>query len=176
MDPLTILGLVSNIVQLADAAKNAVVICHQIYKQGAAIEDSQMSYTNDQLLQCYTVLYDSLRANKTPNLPAMNSGIDLKDLASECCETAKLLHTELESLRLTHGGGVRAAFFKTIQRKLNSKNIDRLKGKLDEYQKTLETKVLVDIRHVLIYALSNMVTNTINQGRVLVFFTHSRDI
>ena len=49
MDPLTVLGLVSNIIQLVDTATNAYTLCHEIHKLGSSIEDSRLSYTNSQL-------------------------------------------------------------------------------------------------------------------------------
>ena len=56
MEALAILGLVSNIIALIDAAAKAATTCHQIYKHGASIEDLDLMYINDQLEQSYSNL------------------------------------------------------------------------------------------------------------------------
>lgn len=50
MEPIAVLGLVANIVQLVDAAGKAFTICSEIYTLGETIEDSRMTFTSKQLL------------------------------------------------------------------------------------------------------------------------------
>ena len=149
MDPLTCLGLVSSIVQLIDAAANAVTLCHEVYTRGASIEDSQMRYTSDQLRQCYSVLDNSLKPSVTGGLKASSSGVDLSDLVSQCCATAKSLHTELQSLGTLPKEGLRKTAYYFYSKKRKSKSINNLKSRLDEYQRVLDSKILVDIKQWL---------------------------
>ena len=148
MDPLSILGLVSNVVQLIDAAADAFTVCHEIYTLGASIEDSRMMYTSNQLYQCYSALNDSLKRNTNTGSHTLKSGIDLSDLSSQCCATAKTLHMELESLQKRPGGGLRETIKKSLLKKRKAKEIERLKSRLDEYQSVVDSRILIDIRHV----------------------------
>lgn len=61
MDPLTIVSLVSNIIQLVDAAISAATKCHEIYKLGAPKDDLHLASVTEQLSQCYTTLNSSLQ-------------------------------------------------------------------------------------------------------------------
>ena len=77
MDPLSVLGLVANIIQVVDAGANAYRICHEIYTRGASIEDSRMSYTNEQLSQSYAALVRGVSC--IPNLCDTTPGCMLAD-------------------------------------------------------------------------------------------------
>ena len=70
---------------------------------GASIEDLQITYTSDQLHQCYTTLSNSVQANQTHT--SLPSGIDLKSLSEECCKSADILHKELKALQKSGGRG-----------------------------------------------------------------------
>ena len=61
MDPLTIVSLVSNIIQLVDAATSAATKCYEIYKLGAPKDDLHLASVTEHLSQCYTTLSDSLQ-------------------------------------------------------------------------------------------------------------------
>ena len=147
MDPLTVLGLASNVIQLLDAAANAFTICHEIYKMGSSIEDSRMAYTSDQLYRCYFTLNDSLKKEAVAGSKILSGGVVLQDLGLQCCETAGALHAELESLRKSPGG-FRETVSIAIMKRRKAKKIAQLKARLDEYQKVLDSRVLMDIRHV----------------------------
>ncbi|KAL9624251.1 MAG: hypothetical protein Q9160_001498 [Pyrenula sp. 1 TL-2023] len=147
MDPFTVIGIVSNIVQLVDAATEAVEACHQIWKLGASVEDLQIAYTSDKLSQCYHALDESLAAS--PSLPRSKSGIDLEELCTKCRQCAQDLHNELKGLQKSPGGGRREAFTKYLQTKRKAKELETHKKRLDEYRKTLDTLILIDIRNIV---------------------------
>ena len=151
MDPLSALSLASSVVQLVDASCNAFKLCHEIYKLGASVEDSRMAYTSDQLYQSYTALNKSIihDAAATSSSKVLRNGVDLADLSSQCCETARILHSELESLRKSPGGGIRDAISIAMKKRKKAKKIEDLKLRLDEYQKVLDSKVLIEIRQDL---------------------------
>ena len=151
MNPLSVLGLVSNIIQLVDAAANAYILCSEIHKLGSSIEDSRISYTSGQLQQCYVSLNESLKQNGKANPKVLRSGANLIDLASLCCETAKELQAELGSLCKKPGGGLRDTFHKAVLKKRKARHIERLKQRLDECQKVLDSKILIDVRYVRIF-------------------------
>ncbi|KAL8956775.1 MAG: hypothetical protein Q9183_006222, partial [Haloplaca sp. 2 TL-2023] len=145
MDPLSALGLVANIIQVVDAGANAYRICHEIYERGAAIEDSRMLYTTEQLFQSYVVLKGPLTGGTSSGHCVTQSGVDLKDLASKCCDTAKILETELTSLMKSPGGGKLAAVSKGLLRMRKAKKLEKLNNALNEYQKTLDSKLIIQI-------------------------------
>ena len=151
MEALAVLGLVSNIVQLVDAAANAYGICRDIYQHGAAIEDARLSDTTTQLHETYTVLMDSLNGNSSASSRSLGSGINLGALTLQCCETAEQLHTELESLLDSSGGRFGRTISIATRKVLKARKIEKLKVQLDEYQKVLDTKILIDIRYVRRY-------------------------
>ena len=155
MDPLSVLGLVSNIIQLVDAAANTYVLCSEIHKLGSSIEDSQISYTSGQLQQCYVSLNESLKQNEKADSKVLRSGVNLTDLASFCRETAKELQTELGSLCKKPGGGLRDTLHKAVLKKRKARHIEQLKQRLDECQKVLDTKILIDLRYVRILPSRN---------------------
>ena len=156
MDPLTVFSLVANIIQVVDAATIAATSCYQIYKLGASIEDLRLADTSDQLYQCYTTLNSSLQPNQASSpLPC---GIDLKSLSAECCDSAQILHKELKALQKSAGEGRRKAFTKFVLRKRKAGKLQMLKERLEENQRTLDTKVLVDVRQTIL-ALSSRQDN-----------------
>lgn len=147
MEPLTVIGVVSNIVQLVDATTRAAEACHQIWKLGASVEDLQIAYTSDKLGQCCNVLDESLAASSS--LPRSKSGIDLKELSAKCRQCAQDLNNELKGLQKSSGGGRRETLAKYLQTKRKAKELETYKKRLDEYRKTLDTLVLIDIRNTI---------------------------
>ena len=148
LDPLSALGLVANIVQLVDASAKAFAVCHEIYTLGASVEDSRMTYTTDQLEQCYSALDNSFKNIAVTASHGVRSNVDFRDLATQCCETARALRTELQSLRKTPGGGLCETFSKFYLRRKKSNSIEKLNGRLAEYQKVLDSKILIDLRYI----------------------------
>ena len=73
----------------------------------------------------------------------------MRDLATQCCKTARALQAELQSLRKTPGVvGLRETVSKFYMRRMKSKSIEKLNGRLAEHQKVLNSKILVDLRYV----------------------------
>lgn len=143
------------------AATNAATCCYQIYKLGAPVEDLRLATTTDYLQQCYTTLEISLQPNQQPgqvHSPLPSSGVDLKNLSADCCESAKHLREELEALKKSPGGGRREAVAKLLQRKRKAKEIQMLKERLEKNQRTLDTIVLTDVRQTIL-ALSSRQDN-----------------
>ncbi|KAL8930404.1 MAG: hypothetical protein Q9208_000587 [Pyrenodesmia sp. 3 TL-2023] len=133
---------------LVTAAGNAFTVCREIYTLGTSIKDTRMAFTSKQLHEAYVELDKSLnRGNNTD--PAMGNGVGLKSLAAECCHTAKTLQVELDALRKAPGSGLRGTFKTAWLKKRKTKTIEKLKIALDEYEKALDSKVLIDVRQVL---------------------------
>ncbi|KAL8922530.1 MAG: hypothetical protein Q9172_003537 [Xanthocarpia lactea] len=119
MEALAVLGLVANIVQLVDAAGNAYTVCREIYTLGSSVEDTRMAFTSKQLLDAYADL------------------------------TAETLQAELHALRKAPGSGRRETLKKAWLKRRKAKKIEKLKLVLDEYEKALDSKILIDVRQTL---------------------------
>ena len=146
MDPLTVVSLTSNIIQLVDAAISAATKCHEIYSLGAPKDDLQLAFVSEQLTQSFATLDNSLQVRHQP-LP---SGVDLASLSAECCESAKILTKELLALQKIPGQGRLRAAVSLFKRRLKAREIQSLKRRLEENQKTLNTKVMIDMRQMII--------------------------
>ncbi|KAL9628126.1 MAG: hypothetical protein Q9204_006093, partial [Flavoplaca sp. TL-2023a] len=145
MEALAAVGLVANIVQLVDTAGKAFTVCREIYTLGRSIEDTTLAFTSEQLHEAYGELSKSLNHTAIPG----GSGINLIPLATQCCETAKTLQEELDALRKPPGTGVRATIKKAWLKKQKQKAIGKLKSALDEYEKALDSQILIDVRETL---------------------------
>lgn len=173
------LGFVANIVQLVDAAAKAFTICREIYTLGETVEDARMASTSKHLLDAYDELvrspsryiilfqllgtFASLKdaltlreSNQKMSTNAGNSssgtagsGNHLILLATQCSQTARVLKGELDSIRKAPGGGLCGTIKTAWLKKRKTKKIDKLKLALDEYQKTLDSRVLIDARQAL---------------------------
>ncbi|KAI4220349.1 MAG: hypothetical protein L6R36_007688 [Xanthoria steineri] len=148
MEPIAMLGFVANIVQLVDAAGKAFSICREIYTLGETVEDARMASTSKHLLDAYDELKMSTNASNSSSGTA-GTGDHLILLATQCSQTARVLKGELDSIRKAPGGGLCGTIKTAWLKKRKTKKIDKLKLALDEYQKTLDSRVLIDARQAL---------------------------
>ncbi|KAL8942533.1 MAG: hypothetical protein Q9211_001344 [Gyalolechia sp. 1 TL-2023] len=149
MEGIVALGLVANIIQLVDATVKAFNICNEIYSLGASIDDSRMAITTTELNKAYDNLKDSLNRNTNTGHTILRSGVDLTELSFRCCETATALNNELQPWNNLSGAGFRKTLSKVVLKARKAKKLEQLKRSLDEYQKALDSKLLIDIRHVI---------------------------
>lgn len=90
----------------------------------------------------------SFNQSHSSAVPA-GSGNNLILLATQCSQTATALKGELDSLRKSPGGRLRSTIKTIWNKKKKSNTIDTLKLALDEYQKTLDSRILIDVRQAL---------------------------
>lgn len=81
----------------------------------------------------------------------MPSGIDLESLSAECCQSANIINKELLALQNFAGQGRLRAIKSLLTRKLKDGEIQSLKRRLEENQRTLDTKVLIDVRQMMVH-------------------------
>ncbi|KAL8875550.1 MAG: hypothetical protein Q9198_006109, partial [Flavoplaca austrocitrina] len=74
---------------------------------------------------------------------------DLSLVATKCFQTAQDLQAELDSLRTAPGSGLRVTIKATWFKKKKAKKIGKLKLALNEYEKTLDSTLLVDVHQTL---------------------------
>ncbi|KAL8858122.1 MAG: hypothetical protein Q9178_005299 [Gyalolechia marmorata] len=148
MEPIAVLGIVANVVQLVDAAGKAFTICREIYILGETIEDSRVAFTSKQLQQSCDELKKSLnQGNSSAQATSRNNDLNLA--ATKYFQTAQDLQAELHSLRTAPGSGLRVTIKATWFKKKKAKKIGKLKLALNEYEKTLDSTLLVDVRQTL---------------------------
>ncbi|KAL9619539.1 MAG: hypothetical protein Q9160_005815, partial [Pyrenula sp. 1 TL-2023] len=146
MDPVTILSVVTSVVSLVDAASKAATTCYEIYKHGASTEHLQLEFTSTKLQKGCSELNDIL--SKCSEAPCLQSNIDLKDFTKKCCSIARDLREILEALR-AESGKSHEIVSKFLKSKRKAGEIEKLKRKLDEHQKTLGTLLAIDVRRVV---------------------------
>ena len=74
----------------------------------------------------------------------------MNSLNTECCRSAEILSKELLALKKISGQGRLRAAGSLLKRKLKAGEIQSLKRRLEENQRTLDTKVLIDVRQTIV--------------------------
>lgn len=171
MEALSAIGLVGNILQLVDAAGKAYKVYHEIHTLGASIEDQDMADTSKQLQEAYTALNTSLSRTTSTGSQVLPSRVDLSGHGFRCYETAKALHDELIELRKKPGGGFLESARVSWKKKKKAKGIERIKTRLDENQKVLDTEILIDMRHVFEVERSSIEPTTNVQSQDYILFS-----
>ena len=138
MDPLTAFSLVCGIIQVIDFSTKVVKKCHELYRDGVSSEHKEAEEMANHLTD--------LRAKL--DFPDESVGKDLLNLGSKCSSTAEELITELENMKVSGPHRKRQVARKTLKSMLKGSPIDRIQKRLDEYQKYLDSKILVDLRFV----------------------------
>ena len=74
----------------------------------------------------------------------------MDNLSAECCHSAEILNKELLALQRIPGQGRLRTAANLLKRKLKAGEIQSLKKRLEENQRTLDTKVLIDVRQMIV--------------------------
>lgn len=148
MDPLSALGIACNLMQVISFTGETIALCKTIYKRGSA--DPSLE-GNAKTLSIFT---KSLRASleSTYNqAPPSEAEQELRDLASKLLDKTEELTKTLDQIGAANG---QANIKKTIQaacRQLyKSGLLRRLEKEVQEYQKALESGLLLRIWFVVL--------------------------
>ena len=74
----------------------------------------------------------------------------MNSLSAQCCQSAEILNKELLALQRIPGQGRLKAVANLFTRKIKAGEIQGLKRRLEENQRTLDTKVLIDVRQMIV--------------------------
>ena len=74
----------------------------------------------------------------------------MDNLSAQCCQSAEILNKELLALQKIPGQGRLRAATNLFTRKRKAGEIQSLKKRLEENQRTLDTKVLIDVRQMIV--------------------------
>lgn len=142
MSGLDALSLVCSIMQVISFTNELVTTCKDIYDGRATVDD--VTQENAASIQR---LLDDMDQHSGPVQQSTRNGKDLHEIARKCSNAAQELQTEIQLITQHHkpGNAVKALIggIKSFTRK---RKIKELSEKFQEYQKTLETHLLVRIR------------------------------
>ena len=138
MDAVSAFSLVCGIIQIVDFSAKAVKKCQELYKNGVSLENKEIEEMAKNLIDL----------RKTLDLKDQDDAEDIFILGSKCSSTAEELLTELERLKVKGPHRKRQVARNTLKSMFKGSNIDHLQNRLDEYQKQLDSKILVDLRCV----------------------------
>lgn len=149
MDPLTAFSVACGVIQVVDFCKKVVDKCREIYKDGASSENKVIESMAQHLTNLFVEL-DSASAipNPGPMPRHYHDDQDLRKLAQQCSDTAKELIAELQKLSIQGQPGKREVLRKAVKIIWKKNTIDDIQTRLELYRRTLDTRILINLRFV----------------------------
>ena len=138
MEPLAAFSLACCVIQVVDFSTKVVGNFRKICKDGSLSEHEEIKGLTRYLTEVRVKL----------GVTDHSSDEELFTLAAECSTTAQALITELEKLRVDGSHRKRQAVSKAFMSVRKKKCIDETQKRLGEYQRVLDTRILVDLRFV----------------------------
>lgn len=139
MSGLEALSLVCSIMQVISFTKELATTCKDIYDGRATVDDISQENTAS-----IKRLLDDMDKRSGAVQQRTQDEKELHDMARKCSSAAQALQTELQLITHYHkpGSAVKAVFgvFKSLTHK---RKVQKLSENFQEYQKTLETHILV---------------------------------
>lgn len=145
MEAIAAFALACNVVQVVDFGLKTASKFGEIYKEGSTIDHQDLYYTSKQLAEITEKLSASIHQAQTNKLLTRDED-QLADLADKCTKCAKDLRKELDNLTLSGGQGKRAALSKAIKSFRRNDGIKKIKDRLGEYERVLNTRLLSRLR------------------------------
>ena len=149
MDPLTALSLACNALQIIEFGAKMIAKCKEIYKDGALAENKEIEFMAKHLTNLST---DLKLPESFPSAESVQQGYqedkNLLKLAQHCSETANELICELQKLGIQATHRKRDAVRKAIKETWNTSTIESIQRRLEQYRRTLNTSILIDLRYV----------------------------
>ena len=148
LDPLTALGLASNVVQFLGFAGSIFMTSAQLYRSadGVLSEDADLTTATHDLVELNTRLKRSLRRGNDLSTVSDDEK-PLEDLISGCVAVAQELLTVLGKLRIQ---GLRFRTWKAIRKGVRSvlkkAELESLQNRLALYREELELNLLISMR------------------------------
>ena len=147
MDPVSAFSLACGVIQVVDFSLKISSTCRKLYKKGSLSDNDVIEGWAENLTKLCGELKPPV-TNGVPvdTLPANEQ--ELLNLAASCSKTPHNLIKELDGLKVSGPRKKREAFkqgFRSIWRK---NVIEDIQKRLDSYQKSLDTRILVYIRYV----------------------------
>lgn len=138
MDPFAAFSLACGIIQVIDFSTKVLKKCHELYRDGVSSENREI----EEMARHLTNLRASL------DLSNQGGDDDLVNLGFKCSETAQELVAELGKMKVHGPHRKRLAFKNTVRAIFRSDAVNIIQKRLREYQKSLDSRILVDLRFV----------------------------
>jgi hypothetical protein len=147
MDPISALGLASNIIQIVDFAARIISRSYEIYNStdGQLQDHAILDDAAQNLSELYADLQRSANIN-TRKLDAADK--QLLSLKKESEAITKELRKALDKARLKSGPQKWRSIFQALKSVWTEKEISRLATRLDSIRKQVDTALLVSLRWV----------------------------
>lgn len=147
MDPITIVGFVSSIVQLITFSTTLVKGAREIYisADGVSTENASLEKTVNDLVDVNAGLRDSL-AIKSIHVSLTSNEKDLQNLARDCQSLADELCTKLQSLKVVGQKKWQKAIRQTINCLWSEHDIVSIQNRLQGYKEQLNLRILESLR------------------------------
>lgn len=158
MDPLTILGLVANIIQFVDFSGNLISASLPLCRsnEGALTENIIKTTTNDLIL-----LNGKLKGAATSNDAA------LKRLCESCNSVADQLLKALDKIRVNSENQTWRSIMTALRSIISQGEIYKLEQQLAKLREELNLRIIVDLRCVSDIGMLTMLTRDMAQGSSL---------
>lgn len=140
MDPVSVIGLTCNVLQLVELGYKGTALCWSLYKNGEDVDATRLRETCDALSRAHQTLEGSLQHSPASS---NSDAVILIDLCTRCEETSLRLKIEVEALTLQSKSNAFRVIGKALKSAYKADKIRRLKSQLDEHSKTLDTHVLM---------------------------------
>lgn len=155
MDPLSAFSLACNIIQVVDFGSKALAMCKELYDRGTLSEYQDLEETTKHLIDLQRSL--GLSGGNTPSslgsaqtLPQQD--VLLFEVAKQCSETAEQLAKKLRKFSVAGPHHKkRQSISKAFKAIWRGGDIKQLQRQLDAHQKALDTRVLIDLRYVILF-------------------------
>lgn len=147
LDPLSALGLASNVVQFVDFSWKLLSSGSALYHStdGALLENREMEMIADDLSQLTHRLHNSLVVTRKSAL-LTESEKELMNLSQACEAVAKELLTTLDKLKVKGKRQRWTSFLAALRTVWTKEKVDAIRCRLKEFRSELDTHVLVSLR------------------------------
>ena len=146
MDPLTALSLACNVLQIIELGATMVAKCKELYKHGALAEHQEVESMARHLTNLTTDMELPESFSSAESVQQEDKGI--WTLAQQCSETANELIRELQKLGIQGTHRKRDAVRKAIKETWKQNPFESIQRRLEQYQRTLNTLILINLRYV----------------------------
>ena len=149
MDPLTAFSLACGVIQVVDFSTKIIGKYRELRKSGASSEYKEMESMAYHLTDLATKLKLPSTTQSPRSAPQLyHDDLELQKLAQQCSQTATRLTDELQKLSIQGQGRKRDAFLKSIKIIWRSSAIEDIQRSLEQCRRTLDTRVLINLRFV----------------------------
>ena len=148
LDPLSALGLASNVIQVIDFSWKLVDRGNALYKSsdGASIENREVEMIADDLSRLANRLHTSL--TETEKSAMLTAGEEsLRDLSKKCEVVARELITALDRLKVKKKHRRCESFRKALITVWGREEIENIASRLSALRAQLDTHVLLSLRY-----------------------------